>query len=155
MSGQRIPKELCTLKLPSSLYGATFKEHSMNETKIYLDKAQAKVTNELLIINSWRFYIRNINTVFVTRQATYRRYPIGIAILFIFIAMVTNSYVMMFLSLPFILMAYLMKTYYHLRIKSYTGEIHPLTSTNKQELEEIKRAVEAALMDNLASDQQI
>lgn len=141
--------------LPFLYYGTTFKDHSMNETKIYLDKAQAKVTNELLIINSWRFYIRNINTVFVTKKATYRRYPIGIAILFIFIAMVANSYVMMFLSLPFILMACLMKTYYHLRIKSYTGEIHPLTSTNKQELEEIKRAVEAALMNNLSSDQQI
>lgn len=126
----------------------------MSETKIYLNKAQTKVTSELLIINSWRFYIRNINAIFVTRQATYRRYPIGIAIIFIFIAMIANSYIMLLLSLLFFLTAYLMKTHYHLRIKSYTGECHPLTSTNREELEEIKKAVEAALQDNFTSEQQ-
>lgn len=126
----------------------------MTETKIYLNTAQAKVTSELLVINSWRFYMRNINAVFVTRQATYRRYPICIAIIFLFIAMLTNSIIMALISLLFILMACLMKTHYHLRIKSYSGESRPLTSTNRQELEDIKSAVEMALMENITPEQQ-
>lgn len=126
----------------------------MNEITTYLNTAQVKVTSEILIINNWRFYMRNINAIFVTRQATYRRYPICAAILFCFIAIAAKSVIIGILALFFVLIACLMKTHYHLRIKSYSGESRPLTSTNRQELENIKRAVEAALMDHTARNPQ-
>lgn len=119
----------------------------MNETKTYLSTEQVIVTNDILIINSWRFHMRDINAIFVTRQATYRRYPICAAILFFIIGAAAKSVIMAIPVLLLVLIALLMKTNYQLRIKLYSGENRPLTSTNRQELENIKRAVEIALLD--------
>ena len=121
-------------------------------TKVYLNKVHAKVTNELLIINTSRYYMRNINAVYVTRQATYRRYPIVAAIFFLLIAILADSMILAVIAGLFVLVAYLMKTHYHLRLRLYSGETRPLTSTNREELEEIKQAIETALLDDTSSD---
>ena len=96
--------------------------------------------------------MRNINAVYVTRQATYRRYPIVAAIFFLLIAILADSMILAVIAGLFVLVAYLMKTHYHLRLRLYSGETRPLTSTNREELEEIKQAIETALLDDTSSD---
>lgn len=117
------------------------------EKKIFLNTPTIRINSEYATFNNnWRFEIRKINAVFITRQATYRRYPIGLSILFGILAAANCSLTCLILAIVSILIAYLMKTQYILRLKTSIGEVRPLTSTDKAELEEIKKAIEAALM---------
>lgn len=123
----------------------------MNQNKVYLNTENVVVTSDILLINrTWRFNMDKINAVFVTRQANYRRYPIFIAIICLVVTIVAASIVAGAFSLLCIVIAYFMKTKYVLRVISHAGEIKPLISTNKQELEEIKQAIEIALSDNIS-----
>lgn len=123
----------------------------MNQNKVYLNTENVVVTSDILLINrTWRFNMDKINAVFVTRQANYRRYPIFIAIICLVVTIVAASIVAGAFSLLCIVIAYFMKTKYVLRVISHAGEIKPLISTNKQELEAIKQAIEIALSDNIS-----
>ncbi|HIZ90974.1 MAG TPA: hypothetical protein H9807_02445 [Candidatus Bacteroides merdavium] len=106
----------------------------------------------ILLNNHWRIEKRKISAVFVTRLATYRRYPITTGIILLFIAAVSESYICVLMGIAFILSSFLMKTKYILRIKMETGEIRPLMSTNKKELEIIQQEIEKAVMDNNMSE---
>lgn len=113
----------------------------------FLNTPTVKINNEFAIFNGqWRFEIRKINAVFITRQATYRRYPICSGILFCIIAAAYNSMGFLIAGLLCFLGAYFMKAQYVLRLKTSIGEVRPLSSTNKAQLEEIQKAIEAALM---------
>lgn len=115
--------------------------------KIFLNTPTAKIDNEFAIFNNqWRFEIIKINAVFITRQATYKRYPICLGILFCIIAAACNSIGCLITGIFFFFIAYLMKAQYILRLKTNIGEVRPLSSTNKAELEEIQKAIEEALM---------
>ena len=92
--------------------------------------------------NCWRIDKRKINAVFITRQATYRRYPILLGILFFLVALIGNFTICYIIGLIFFLCAYLIKTRYTLRIILDTGEVRPLSSVHKIELEKAKQKIE-------------
>ena len=102
----------------------------------------------ILLNNHWRIEKRKISAVFVTRLATYRRYPITTGIILIEIATVSESPICLLTGIAFILLSFLMRVKYVLRIKIDTGEIRPLVSTNKKELEIIQQEIEKAIMNN-------
>ena len=102
----------------------------------------------ILLNNHWRIEKRKISAVFVTRLATYRRYPITTGIILIVIVTVSESPICLLTGIAFILLSFLMRVKYVLRIKIDTGEIRPLVSTNKKELEIIQQEIEKAIMNN-------
>lgn len=92
--------------------------------------------------NCWRIDKRKINAVFVTKHATYRRYPIFLGIFFFIIALIGNFTTCFVIGGALFLTACLMRSRYTLRIILETGEIRPLSSTHKNELENIKQKIE-------------
>ncbi len=118
--------------------------------KTFLHTPHVKITDEYAIFNpNWKVNIKDVNAIFITRQATNRRYPILLA-LFCFItgglSEITYFYIAGFFCLVWAFI--LIKTRYLLRIKIGRGEIRPIYSTNIHELEDIKEAMERAMLYN-------
>lgn len=112
------------------------------------DSRVVRDENNMIILNGqWRLEKRKISAVFVTRCATYRRYPISIGIFFFIIFGISHSVEYFIIGVIFILIACFIRTRYSLRIKMGTGEIRPLTSIHRSELEDIRRDIEKALND--------
>ena len=110
--------------------------------KIFYQDGTTKVTDECVIFGStWKICLNDIVAVFVTKQASYRRYVIfpGVVCLLIGIGVP----LMLCFSVIFFLCAVIMRPRYILRIKTGTGigEIRPLNSYNKSELNDIKDAI--------------
>lgn len=102
----------------------------------------------ILLDNHWKIKKNDISAVFITKLATYKRYPITAGVIFILIAASCSSLICGLLGIVCILSSFFMKAKYVLRIKINTGEIRPLVSTNKVELETIRKEIEKAVMSN-------
>lgn len=119
----------------------------MVRADLYYDKDGIKVTSKEFILNSSRYKLSDINAVYVSKRANYRRYPItfGVFSFLLGIFMMGGSVeVALFFFLCGIAMfvvAVRMKTQYALRLRIGLGETIPLTSTDSYELEEIRKAI--------------
>lgn len=119
----------------------------MNNDIVFFEGDGVKVTSSLLILLSSRYYIKEINGVFISKEQNFRRYPIFAAIVFVILALTIGHWSLWFLTVGCIAWAVLMRTQYILRIKVGLGEIRPLKSTNRGELEIIKEAIERAMFE--------
>lgn len=120
--------------------------------KIFLDTPTARIDSERALFNgNYKIHIRDIHAVFVTRKAGNRRYYIcgGIGLLlvgFIMSAAGSDSAgTVMLVGTALIILPFLIKRKYILRIKTGTGEVRPLISSDKAGLENIRDAVNEAI----------
>lgn len=114
--------------------------------RIFLHTAYAKVTNEYVLFNgTWKIDIRKINAVFITKQAGNRHHYILLGLFILLIGLISDSTIFLITGVISIVGAILMKSNYMLRLKIDTGEIRPIKSTNKRELEDIKEAIGKAM----------
>ncbi|WP_405371894.1 DUF6232 family protein [Phocaeicola sp.] len=119
----------------------------MVRADLYYDKDGVKVTSKEFILNSSRYKLSDVNAVYVSKRANYRRYPITFGVLSFFfgLLMVGESMgvaLFFFLcGLIMLIVAIRMKTQYALRLRIGWGETIPLISTDPYELEEIRKAI--------------
>lgn len=119
----------------------------MVRADLYYDKDGVKVTSKEFILNSSRYRLSDVNAVYVSKRANYRRYPITFGVLSFFfgLLMVGGSMgvaLFFFLcGLIMLIVAIRMKTQYALRLRIGWGETIPLISTDPYELEEIRKAI--------------
>lgn len=117
--------------------------------KTFLHTPSALITNEYVAFNSsWKIDIKRVCAVFITKQADNRHHCILIGLFILIIGAISESTAILIIGLLCIIGAILMKATYMLRLKMDTGEIRPLKSKNKNELEEIKSAIERAMFYN-------
>ena len=117
------------------------------EKQLFLHTPTVQVNSEYALFNhQWRFEIKKINGVSVTRLATYKRYPITFGVIFVLIAITSSSVECACIGIFLFIIACLMRPQYVLRIKTGTGEVRPLVSKKRTELEDIKQAIEKAIM---------
>lgn len=116
-----------------------------NDNDLFYESPNVKITKSVLIIASSRYYIKEINGAIVTKQQNYRRYPILGAILMVGPAIYAGSIGLWLTFIGFIVAAVLMKPTYALRLKTGLGEIRPLRSQNREELEVVKDAIHKAI----------
>lgn len=122
----------------------------MVRADLYYDKDGVKVTSKEFILNSSRYKLSDVNAVYVSKRANYRRYPITFGVLSFFfgLLMVGESMgvaLFFFLcGLIMLIVAIRMKTQYALRLRIGWGETIPLISTDPYELEEIRKAIWAS-----------
>lgn len=115
--------------------------------KTFLHTPHVKITDEYAIFNSnWKVNMEDVNAIFVTRQETNRRYPILLALLCFIIGGLSEITFFLIAGFFCLVWAFLIKTRYLLRIKTGTGEIRPIYSTNIRELEDVKAAMERAML---------
>lgn len=116
-----------------------------SENDLLYESRDVKITKCVLIIADSRYYIKEINSAIVTKQQNYRRYPTLGAILSIGPALYTNSLGLWIIFICFIVAAILMKPTYALRLKMGLGEVRPLKSKNKEELETVRTVIQEAI----------
>lgn len=116
-----------------------------SENDLLYESRDVKITKFVLIIADSRYYIKEINSAIVTKQQNYRRYPTLGAILSIGPALYTNSLGLWIIFICFIVAAILMKPTYALRLKMGLGEVRPLKSKNKEELETVRTVIQEAI----------
>ena len=122
-------------------------------TRTYLHTPYAKITDRYALFNStWKIEIQRINAVFITRQDTHRGYPIFGGFLFLFIGILSEVSFFHIIALISFFGAVLQRTHYVLRIKMDVGEMRPIKSTHKRELEEIKEAIERSILHEEGED---
>lgn len=115
--------------------------------KQFLHTPSVRINNEFIIFNNnWRFETKKVNAVFVAKQATYKRYPICLGLFFLVLAAACSSITCGIIAAFCFLLACLMKAQYVLRLRMDIGEVRPIASPNKSELEDIKKAIEAAIL---------
>ncbi|WP_449038804.1 DUF6232 family protein [Parabacteroides goldsteinii] len=121
------------------------------ETRLFYDTDGIKVSSGELIVNGSRYYLNDVNAVFVTKRVNYRRYPITIGVLNLLGGGMALDFSSAFATFCFItalicfIIAILMKTKYVLRLRTRFGETTPLISTNQSELLAIREAILQAL----------
>lgn len=116
------------------------------EKRIFLQTAYAKVTNEYVLFNgTWKIDIQKINAVFITKQVNNRHHYILIGLFILLTGFIFESTLLIITGLLFCIGAIFIKSNYMLRLKIDTGEIRPIKSTNKRELEDIKEAIGKAM----------
>lgn len=121
------------------------------ETRLYYDTNGIQVSSKELIVNGSRYYLDDVNAVFVTKLVNHRKYPITLGVFNAiggFFVMGFSSEFAMFcfvIALICLVIAIMMKTKYILRLRTRFGETKPLISTNCSELEAIRVAILQAL----------
>ena len=70
----------------------------MNESYIIFEGEGVKVTPTLLILLKSRYYIKDINGVFISKEQNFRRYPIFAAIILFILAICINHWSLWFLT---------------------------------------------------------
>lgn len=121
------------------------------ETRLYYDINQIKVSSKELIVNGSRYYLDDVNAVFVTKLVNYRRYPVVTGLFFLLMGGVALDFssdfaiFCFFIALLCLVIAVFMKTKYVLRMRTRFGETKPLVSTNYSELKAIREAILQAL----------
>ena len=102
-----------------------------------------RAEHDFIIINEQiRINKNRIVAIIITKQANSRRYPIFFGVIFLLISAISSSSVCLIISLLLFGLAILMRTKYALRIRTESGEIRPLASTNRSELEQIRDYIE-------------
>lgn len=124
----------------------------MGSNLYYYDREGIQVSSRELRVRGSRYFLADVNAVFVTRQLNYRRYPIFIGLCMFFITVIcgggTASLVFGIITVLCFIIAICMRTKYVLRLRNRFGETRPLISTNRQELEEIRQAIYKAMEEN-------
>ncbi|MCD8269770.1 MAG: DUF6232 family protein, partial [Parabacteroides sp.] len=119
--------------------------------RLYYDTNGIKVSSRELIVNGSRYYLDDVNAVFVTKLVNYRRYPITMGIFTLLVGGIALDTSSDFATICFIVamicfvIAVLMRTKYILRLRTRFGETKPLISTNQPELLSIREAILQAL----------
>nr|WP_242506919.1 DUF6232 family protein [uncultured Parabacteroides sp.] len=121
------------------------------ETRLYYDTNQIKVSSKELTVNGSRYYLDDVNAVFVTKLVNYRRYPITMGIFSLLLGGLLLDSLSGFATFCFLVtlicfvIAVFMRTKYVLRLRTRFGETKPLISTNYSELAAIREAILQAL----------
>lgn len=137
----------------------TQKKTVMETNVCYIYEAgDVRVTSNLLIIGDSHYRIGDVNAVFISKTANYRRYPICLGLFALLMALSAfyggaNGFGLscMLVAGGCFVGAYLMKTRYVLRLRTRFGETRLLTSTDRYELEQIKTGVVKALKQEASS----
>ena len=125
----------------------------MTKSDLYYDDEDIRVSSKTLIINSSCYYLDDINAVFVTKLANYKRYPITLGIFTLLLGLICIKNFTGFGIFCFIgtfgcfFYAYTMKPQYILRLRTRFGEIKPLISADSLELEKIRDAILRAIAE--------
>ncbi|MCD8137414.1 MAG: DUF6232 family protein [Parabacteroides gordonii] len=121
------------------------------ETRLFYDTDGIKVSSGELIVNGSRYYLDDVNAVFVTKKVNHRKYPITLGILNLLGGSISLDISSGFATFCFtvalicFIIAFLMRTKYILRLRTRFGENIPLISTNQSELLAIREAILQAL----------
>lgn len=128
----------------------------METTSFLYESGNVRVIPDLLLIGDSRYQLNDVNAVFISQVANYRRYPVfaGIFALLVGIPIISGGLASLglfclLLAAGNFIGACLMRTRYVLRLRTRFGETRPLTSTDRHELELIREAVIRALDEKL------